>query len=341
MAEDALITWLRASQRALGEDSLIGDDAAILPQQGAFVVTVDTQQEGVHFFPGTDVDRVARRLLAVNLSDLAAMGAQPEFGFLALSAPTDFDHRRFLAALTEEGRRYGMRLAGGDLSQAPHCMAALTLLGSKKDDTRRWLRRDGARPGHVLWVGGSLGEAALGLSLLERAGGPAGLVDGLPPQMDLPEALREAARRAIRRHQQPPVQLELGQWLGGQAEGAAMDISDGLAKDLHRLCKASGVGARVRLDQLPLEGSGQLLCGQLGLEVHELALFGGEDYVLLFTLPQDLRPPPEMGCWAIGEVLEFNAHCGISEGHPVIVRRGSEETPLPPDGWDHLRSSVK
>lgn len=335
MAEDALIDWLRASQSALGEDSLIGDDAAILPRPGAWAVTVDTQQEGVHFFPGTEVDAVARRLLAVNLSDLAAMGAKPEFGFLALAAPAEFDHQRFFTALIEAGRRHGVRLAGGDLSRAPQCLAALTLLGSK-GEARRWLRRDAARPGHTLWVGGTLGQAALGLALLERAGGPAGFRDGLPPGLELSDTLQEAARQAVRRHQEPLAQLELGQWLGSQSEGAAMDVSDGLAKDLHRLCKESRVGVRVELEQLPLAPSSKQLCDRLDLDAHELALFGGEDYVLLFTLPRHLRPPADMGCKAIGEVLVWNDQPGVCEAEPVILRRASGEAPLPPHGWDHL-----
>ena len=338
MAEDDLIAWLRATQAAHGESSLIGDDAAVVPQQGDWAITMDTQQEGVHFFPGTDPELVARRLLAVNLSDLAAMGARPELGFLALAAPLEFDHRRFFAALIEEGRRYGIRLAGGDLSRAPHCMTVLTLLG-RKNDAQRWLRRDGARPGHVLWVGGSLGEASLGLALLERVGGPSGLVDGLPPELDLSPEQRDTVRRAIRRHLQPTPQLELGHWLGSQSEGAAMDISDGLAKDLHRLCGESGVGARVQEERLPVASSMRSLGDHLGVDVNALALFGGEDYVLLFTLPEGLDPPSELGCQAIGEILAPLSSSEPTETSSVILCRGSEETQLPAEGWDHFASS--
>ena len=111
--EDELIDWLRRRTARRG-GRWIGDDAAILPRSEQWAVTVDTQVEGVHFLPGLDPAVVARRLLAVNLSDLAAMGARPAFGFLALSAPGDYDHRRFLASLTDACERYELDLAGGD-----------------------------------------------------------------------------------------------------------------------------------------------------------------------------------------------------------------------------------
>src|SRR6185436_12693499 len=125
-------------------------------------VTTDSQIEGVHFPPGLDPALVARRLLAVNLSDLAAMGAEPRHAFLALAAPPGFAHRRFFRALLAACRLQGVELAGGDLARDPHHVhAVLTLLGTRPA-AGRWLRRDGARPGHRLWHGGTVGESAAG-----------------------------------------------------------------------------------------------------------------------------------------------------------------------------------
>src|SRR4051794_24167418 len=160
--ETDLLRWLRSR---LGS-SLIGDDAAVLPDGGPFAVTVDHQIAGVHFPSDLDPAIVARRLLAVNLSDLAAMGAAPTHAFLALAAPTGFDHRRFFTALLDACRRHGLTLAGGDLARNPErLVASLTMLGTK-DAAARWLARSGARPGHALWLGGTIGESAAGRMLI-------------------------------------------------------------------------------------------------------------------------------------------------------------------------------
>src|SRR6185295_17407006 len=136
---------------------------------GEWALTVDSQIEGTHFLAGLDPAVVARRLLAVNVSDLAAVGAVPAYGLLALSAPPGFDHRRFFRALGAQAKRYGIALGGGDLARAPIVVASLTLLGRRR--AARWLRRDTARPGDALWIGGTLGESALGRLLLERGAG--------------------------------------------------------------------------------------------------------------------------------------------------------------------------
>lgn len=328
--EEALITWLRERQRALGEVSLIGDDAAVLPTSEAWAVTMDTQLEGVHFHADMDPADVAHRLLAVNVSDLAAMGALPSFAFLALAAPRAFRTRRFLSAVTEGCRDYGMRLAGGDLTRGERVSAVLTLLGSKPSG-QRWLRRGGARAGEILWVGGTLGEAAVGLQLLEAG---ARCIEGElqrpvpePLPEPLPEALATAAKDAIERQRRPRPQLELGQWLGQQVDGGAMDISDGLAKDLHRMCLESDVGAVVQGDALPQAPLHDDLCRHLGVDPRRLMLTGGEDYVLLFSLPKGLEPPPSMACRAIGEIRR-------SPG--VFLRQGGREIRLEAAGWDHL-----
>lgn len=322
--EDALIDWLRRQP----DTSLIGNDAAVLPSGGPFAVTVDHQIEGVHFPSGLDPALLARRLLAVNLSDLAAMGASPAYAFLALAAPAGFDHKRFFKALLAACRHYGLRLAGGDLAKNPQGVtAALTLLGTKEERSR-WLTRDGARPGHGLWLGGTAGESAAGRMLIERGARLTGRRVEAPPGF---EAFSLEVGRAVRRHLQPSPQLDLGRWLGLQREGAAMDVSDGVARDLHRLCRASSlgekIGAEIEAEALPLSDRFIPLCEAMGADPLALALGGGEDYVLLFTLPAETAPPPEFASRRIGT---------ITRRRGVVLVSDERREPLPALGWDHL-----
>jgi thiamine-monophosphate kinase len=317
--EDHLIDWLKRRIRRQSGATSIGDDAAILPPD-SFAVTVDHQIAGVHFPLDATPAAVARRLLAVNLSDLAAMGAAPAHAFLALAAPEGFDHRKFFAALLAACARFGVQLAGGDLARSPERLSAsLTLLGTKAGE--RWIERRGARPGHALWVGGTLGESAAGRLVIER-----GPVQGQPKEAFSSLALQKAARRAVKRHLAPRPQLALGPWLGNQAEGAGMDISDGLARDLHRLCRASGAGAEVDAAALPFAAGFTPLCDALGADPLTLALSGGEDYVLLFTLPVAVVPPPELGARRIGRITRRGL---------TLLRAGIREK-LADTGWDHL-----
>lgn len=310
--EDELLRRLRGR---LGPLSPIGDDAAVLSPSGPIAVTVDSQISGVHFVPGLDPAQVARRLLAVNLSDLAAMGADPAWAFLALSAPPGFDHDRFFQAFTRACQKYGVTLAGGDLSRCDQPVATLTLIGTKPEG-RRWLRRSNAKPGDSLWLGGTVGESAAGRILIDRGGADT-----------VPSSLSAAARRAVRRHLLPTPQLDLGRWLGEQnADVACMDVSDGVARDLHRLCRESGAGAEVHAEILPFSDRFLDLAREISADPFDLALSGGEDYVLLFTLPSGAQPPP--GCKKIGTITEKKS---------ITLVRDGRRRRLPASGWDHLK----
>jgi thiamine-monophosphate kinase len=332
--EDSLLSWLRGRLST----SLIGDDAAVIPPLESSVVTMDSQIAGVHFPPDLAAADLARRLLAVNLSDLAAMGATPAYAFLALSATPGFDHKAFFVSFLTACRRQGVILAGGDLARHPGgTIATLTLIGTK-DAEARWLRRGGAEPGHTLWLGGTVGEAAAGRILIERGARLAGGRVDLPPFCEaFSSPLRAAARRAVRRHLGPKPQLALGRWLGEQPAGiagiAAIDVSDGLARDLHRLCRESNVDAEIEAEALPFAAHFTELCKALGVaDPLALALAGGEDYVLLFTLPPELAPPPGLGGRSVGTITPRSR-----EGRSglFIVRDGARRK-LPDAGWDHL-----
>lgn len=312
---------------------LLGDDAAFVDGRGPWAVTVDRQAAGLHFPLELAPEAFAQRLLAVNLSDLAAVGARPAFAFLVLAAPPEFDYDRFFRAFLDGCRRHELVLAGGDLSRAPRPEASLTLLG------RPWprggfLRRDAGRPGDALWLGGTVGEAAVGLVLQEHGartrGGRVELASLSPP---LPRRLAGPARRAVERHLAPRAQLELGRWLARRRPpGAAIDLSDGLALDLSRLARESGVAAVLDEALLPRAPHHDTLCSRLGLDPLTLVLGGGEDYVLLFTLPQGRRPPAPLACTRVGRLVA---------GTGIRLRTAcGDERELEPVGWDHLRSAT-
>jgi len=206
-------------------------------------------------------------------------------------------------------------------------VTALTLLGTKEEGAR-WLQRSGAAPGHDLWLGGTIGESAAGRILIDRGARLEGSHVKLPAF--LPAWLRSAARKAVRRHLQPAPQLELGRWLGAQPEGAAIDVSDGVARDLHRLCRASGAGAAIEAEALPYSFRFYELCAALGADPLALALGGGEDYVLLFTLPAGLQPPEQFRCRRIGK---------ITRDRVVSLIQNETSRDLPDLGWDHLTPS--
>ena len=333
MSERTLLRWLRSQI----DPCLIGDDAAVVPlggPGGPFAVTMDSQIAGVHFVPDLDPAVLARRLLAVNLSDLAAMGAEPAYAFLALSTEQGFDHRRFFRALIDACRRSGLVLAGGDLAKSPRAtVATLTLIG-RRPESGRFLHRADAVPGQALWLGGTIGESAAGQRLVAHGARLRGRTVELPNDLGVGDSVRAAARRAVRRHLAPQPQLALGAWLGRQEKAAAMDVSDGLAIDLRRFCEESGVGAEIVAADLPSSDRFDALCREIGEDPLSLALGGGEDYVLLFTLPEGIVPP-EPEARKIGQITR------TPRSKRIILRRESGARDLPALGWDHLISPGK
>lgn len=324
-AEDRLVTWLRKRLQAQGVD-LLGDDGAVLPSGGPWVTTCDQQIAGTHLPPDIDPAIMAGRLLSVNLSDLAAMGAVPRYAFLALSFHSPFDPKRFLEALLAACRKNDVVLAGGDMARSTENSAVLTLTGTRTPHGR-WLTRAAARPGDGLWLGGDVGLSTLGRILLTRGAGAHGRRLTFPSALASTLPSTSLARRALRAHLFPQPQLPLGQWLARRRRVAAIDVSDGLALDLHRLCRESEVGAEVIESLLPSPRGFIALCGTLAVEPRSAQLTGGEDYALLFTLPQGTQPPRSFRCRKIGRIVAGRrlSLCGAE---------GAEN--LPVGGWDHF-----
>ena len=248
----------------------IGDDCALLQAQAGmqWAVSTDMLVEGRHFFAGADPRQLGQKALAVNLSDLAAMGAQPRAFLLALALPAADPHwlGEFSAGLLGLADSQGIELVGGDTTRGPLNLC-LTVLGLVPDGLA--LRRDAARAGDELWVSGTPGDARLALGHLRG-------------EWQLPTA---ALEQVLPRLHAPQPRVALGLALRGVAH-AAIDVSDGLLGDLDHVLQASGVGARVDADALPASAA---LARQPLQRRRNCQLAGGDDYELLFTAPAQQR----------------------------------------------------
>lgn len=285
-----------------------GDDAALLrpPPGSDLVQTVDTCLEGVHFPAGLAPEDIGWRSLAVNLSDLAAMGAEPAWGLLSLTLPrADEDWLDgFARGVGKLAAAAGLDLVGGDTVRGPLAIT-FALTGFVPPGTA--LRRAGARPGDGVWVTGSLGGGAAGLAAWRRGD-------------------HEGAGAFLR----PQPKLAEGRTLRGLAS-AAIDVSDGLVQDLGHLLAASGVGAVLELERLPLDPGAAAAGPDAGMQ---LALSGGDDYQLCFTVPDERaaeleslaagwrEPPLRIGTIRAAPGLELRR-----DGDIVAPARG---------GWDHF-----
>jgi len=300
---------------AEGYDGALGlcDDAALFTLDGAtaLVVTKDAISEGVHFLGTEDAGLIAKKLLRTNLSDLAAMGAKPAFYLLAMMLPevtqTDWIEA-FSKGLAEDQRLVGVTLTGGDtIATKGPFSASLTAMGTVPHG-KALLRRD-AKKGDRIYVSGTLGDSALGLALLqERLGVEVAFADRL--------WLKE-------RYLLPQPRLALGQALVGVAHGC-MDISDGLVQDLGHICNASGVGAVIHRKLLPLSDAARHVV-EADDAWWRAPLSGGDDYELLFTVPQAAHKQVEaiaaalsLPLTAIGEIIS-GAGVTVHDEHGMNV----------------------
>jgi thiamine-monophosphate kinase len=276
MRESELIARLEAIFAPAGPRVLrgLGDDAAVVRGRGYSVVSVDAMVDGVHFRTGQlSPEEIGHRALAAALSDLAAMGATPGEAYLALGLPAGFDpaHALELAVSAQElAGRAGVSIAGGDITSAPALTVSFTAVGWS-EDPGRLVARDGAQPGDVVAVTGSLGGSGAGLALLE----------GRAASTELTEEVRT---RLHRRYARPEPRLDEGQLLAGAGARAMIDISDGLAADAGHLARKSGVRIELALDALPMAEGVSEVAAALSVDPRALAASAGEDYELCVCL---------------------------------------------------------
>ncbi len=304
----------------------IGDDCAALALAGDdfLLWTVDTLVEGIHFdLSYFSLVQLGRKALAVNLSDIAAMGGEPLYALLSLGWPRERDAAGALdlgKGLALAAQEYGVAIIGGDTVAAPAgVMITLTLLG--RVPREEMLTRQGARVGDLVYVTGPLGEAAAGLEILAR---------DLTLDVETQAALVAA-------HLNPRPQLQAGRVLArDRLANALIDLSDGVATDLGHICLASGVGARIPGAAAPVSPRVTTVAPHLGLDPLDLALKGGEDYQLLFTVP-----PAKVTalCEAFFQAgLASPLPLGeIVAGAGVFLETAAGEKEITGQGFDHFR----
>ena len=326
--EFGLIDRLRATYAGAKADGLavpMGDDAAVLevPSDRQVVVTTDLLIEGRHFRrEWSDFYSIGWKAAAVNLSDIAAMGADPTYAFVSLALPQDETVEaveRLYDGFCDCLNRYGARLAGGDTNAASNGLVInVTLLGTVPRGQA--LTRSGAKTGDILLVTGTLGDSAAGLSLLSQFGAA---------------KAEKAAPELVQAHRRPQPRIVAARALRETGlVHAAMDISDGLAGDAQKLCAASGIGARIDAATLPLSQALKVSAGELGQTPWETALRGGEDFELLLTTAPVNVAALQVAVAATGTTLTPIGEI-IRTGFHVVGPDG-KELPTVPSGWDHF-----
>jgi thiamine-monophosphate kinase len=329
IGEFALIDRLRGHLSGAADGRLvagIGDDAAVWRTAGGYVIaTTDTMVAGVHFLPERCAWRdVGWKALAVNISDIGAMGGTPSFALVTLCLPPDTPARamdELYEGLQECASAYGVVVAGGDVVSGGQFVVTVALAGeARADEGGRplLLRRDAAQPGDLIAVTGALGGSAGGLRVLLGAD-PGGRPD------------------LVRRHMRPRPRVDAGDVAVRAGVRCGMDISDGLVQDLGHICRASGVDAELRIDDIPLEPG---LEEVLRDDTRAAAATGGEDYELLLVggdgalqiagsaLAQRAEGMPPLTI--VGRVT------GAGDGRVRVIDAQGSEVALPVAGWDHL-----
>jgi thiamine-monophosphate kinase len=308
----------------------IGDDCAALAVGGAdyLLWTVDTLVEGVHFnLAYTSLNQLGWKSLAVNLSDIAAMGGEPGYALLSLGWPPSRDRSPALAlaaGLAQAAREYGVAIIGGDTVASPKgLIITVTLTG--KVPAAQMLRRSGAQVGDLIFVTGPLGEAASGLEILRQDA-------ALAP--DLKEIL-------VKAHLLPRPQLQAGRLLARDSLATALiDTSDGVATDLYHICQASGVGARLPAASVPISSRVKIAAPELRRDPLKLALTGGEDYLLLFTSPPETVARLSQSFLNAG--LPAPLPLGrIVSGDRVILETADGDLDISGKGYDHFRLDLQ
>ena len=317
--EFGLIELIAKTVGKSGGDKLligIGDDAACWRAEGLQIATIDTLIEDIHFnFKNITWRELGWKSMAVNLSDIAAMGGRPLYALVSLGIPGDTETESVIdlyKGMIDLAKQFEVRIIGGDTVGSPVTAITLTIIGEAVDEDRI-LKRSAAKPGDVIAVTGNLGASAAGLAMMQRK---------LTFDKKTEATLREALFK-------PTPRINEGQVLAKNAVKAAIDVSDGLLGDLEKICFASGVGAKLYSDRIPIHPA---VVKSFGNEAIKLALTGGEDYELIFTAPQKIVNviKRELACpvTVVGEIVK-------SKGVEVLDEDGNEYS-FNTAGWDHF-----
>ncbi len=327
-------------QRVLGPASApllvqgIQDDAAVYrpDEDRVQVVTTDALIEGIHFdLSFTPLDRLGFKSIAVNVSDIAAMNAQPRYATIALGLPTSMaveSVEMLYRGIARACERFGVTVIGGDTTAAHSLVLSITLIGEAREEDVVY--RHGAQPGDLVCVTGDLGAAFAGLKLL---------LEGRDALRNNPDYQPDFApwQYVLARQLAPTPRLEaLEAWRTAKVRPTSMiDISDGLASEIHHLCDSSGTGALLYEAALPIDPETRAVATRFEDDVDVYALFGGEDYELLFTMHQkDFERLPQQGLFVpIGTITE------PEQGVHVQTADSGERVPLQAASFNHFAPS--
>ncbi len=297
-----------------------GDDAAITVRDGAAVISVDALVEGVHFrIPPFSAKSVGHKALAVALSDLAAMGAEPCEAYVQLGVPEHLPEADLLELADGLGAiaaAHRVVIAGGDVSRAGELIVAVTAVGRGEETSL--VRRGGARPGDLVAVTGELGGAAAGLVLLDS------------PPARLEPAIADTLSR---RQREPEPRLAAGRALAAAGVNAMIDVSDGVATDARHVAVASRVSVQIDLPRLPVQQGVAEVAAAAGLDPLDLAASGGEDYELLVTIPPERFAAAALAAGRLG-LTEIGT---VEEGEGLLLS-GPRGVARKLSGFDQLRS---
>jgi len=298
----------------------IGDDSAVLPSSAdrLQLVTTDMLVENVHFrLDFAEPFQIGWRSIAVNISDIAAMGGEPTYAFISIALPRDTTVEfvdELYSGMQKIATEYSVDIVGGDTVSAPQIVINVALLGEV--ESKNLVLRSGAKAGDALVVTGDLGGSEAGLTIL---------MDGLP-------------LKGIEKHLMPVPRVQEGRLLARSGYVTSMiDISDGLASEVHHICEASGTGAELHMDSIPLSDNVRQVAEHAGKQPYDFALYGGEDYELLFTCQQDKVLEMLESCRTkltiVGQIVETPNHVTIEDSSGNIV-------PLKQRGYDHFAPST-
>ncbi|KUO42619.1 MAG: hypothetical protein APZ16_01735 [Candidatus Hadarchaeum yellowstonense] len=299
----------------------IGDDAAAidLPGKKCLVVTTDMLVASIHFPPGTKPEQIGKKAVVVNLSDLAAMGAEPLGLVFSVALPRELEvgfTNRIMRGMESAAREYGTYIVGGDLDEAAEITIAGTAFGLA--DRNRLLRRSGAQKGDIVAVTGELGAASAGLKIL---------MEKIP---------RKGYEKLVKAQLEPKAQVEAGIVLARSGRvKAAIDVSDGMAANLWHLSRESRVKIIIDHEKIPVHGLVKKFCQQYGYDMDEFTLFSGEDFELIFTTRPEFWDDVNLALKRVGK--KATPIGKVVEGSGVFIKKGEEIVKLEDRGYEHFK----